>query len=550
MLRTTADPPARHTKTLTIPLSPLVVVVCRYDEHHQCTDYSSTEPGLVNGGTIVNGVYQTNRIVTAYVQNVGHSGAFGTETGPHSASPNDTHNASKMCEDEDSVRVYHSREEMGGHHCKILDTSDTDTCTCKCNSLFRGAYNPKNQTLFDHTIAPPADAPTPGPTSWPTKAPTPACVPGRYTVGGAAGVCEHCPHGQISFQYNQADCLACGNGQFAVAPATFCTNCAPGQYHQTSAQACKTCDKGQFAAAHAQVECLHCPAGQYQDEDVYDKCEDCPLCDSTGTSQCVDTAGSADYTCECNPGFDGDACANNIDECRGGYIGAILALFNNPCHNGGTCTDAVNGFSCSCSGGHTGSECEIDCSGAAHGGATLDCTGTCNGDATADCEGTCNGGAAVDCAGVCSGSAFDEGCGCAVACCTQPIDCLGVCGGSASPDCHGACNGAGVSDACGVCDGDSSSCCALGCDGVYCSGAVYDACSVCDGDGSSCAPDCAGTPGGSATMLACGCNDATSCDYGCGPNNGINDGCGCGVTDRYAECQCTDCSNGGSTGGR
>lgn len=46
------------------------------------------------------------------------------------------------------------------------------------------------------------------------------------------------------------------------------------------------------------------------------------------------------YTCFCKPGYHGDACANEIDECR-----------SNPCFNGGACTDLINGYNCTCQPG-------------------------------------------------------------------------------------------------------------------------------------------------------------------------------------------------------
>ena len=39
---------------------------------------------------------------------------------------------------------------------------------------------------------------------------------------------------------------------------------------------------------------------------------------------------------------------SDIDDCTG-----------KPCQNGGTCTDGVNGFTCKCATGYTGTKCEI-----------------------------------------------------------------------------------------------------------------------------------------------------------------------------------------------
>ena len=44
--------------------------------------------------------------------------------------------------------------------------------------------------------------------------------------------------------------------------------------------------------------------------------------------------------------FRRDFCVAAINECS-----------PNPCKNGGTCTDLVNGFSCSCVAGYTADDC-------------------------------------------------------------------------------------------------------------------------------------------------------------------------------------------------
>lgn len=70
-------------------------------------------------------------------------------------------------------------------------------------------------------------------------------------------------------------------------------------------------------------------------------CEDAP-CDP---DPCVNGTCSADQ-CECDPGWEGDVCDVDIDDCA-----------DDPCLNGGTCTDEVDGFSCECATGWEGDDC-------------------------------------------------------------------------------------------------------------------------------------------------------------------------------------------------
>ena len=54
------------------------------------------------------------------------------------------------------------------------------------------------------------------------------------------------------------------------------------------------------------------------------------------------------FDCECDPGYEntaGNDC-EDINECD-----------PNPCKNGGSCTDLINGFNCTCPG-YTGDTCE------------------------------------------------------------------------------------------------------------------------------------------------------------------------------------------------
>ncbi|KAH3805753.1 hypothetical protein DPMN_134060 [Dreissena polymorpha] len=66
-------------------------------------------------------------------------------------------------------------------------------------------------------------------------------------------------------------------------------------------------------------------------------------CHNGGT--CSD--GVNRYTCTCAAGFSGKNCQTNIDECA-----------SSPCLHGGTCSDGVNAYNCTCPAGFSGWKCE------------------------------------------------------------------------------------------------------------------------------------------------------------------------------------------------
>jgi Notch-like protein len=145
-------------------------VLCKW-ENHDCTDYTATEPGIVNGGTLNTAggnVYHTNKIASAYVRNVGMENV-GTEVSfSPTVNQEDTHDYSLMCNNEQTVRVHHDKDEplssreiagalSTGHHCKNVGGTYVGgvytggICQCRCHSKFHNGYNPKSSDLFAYS---------------------------------------------------------------------------------------------------------------------------------------------------------------------------------------------------------------------------------------------------------------------------------------------------------------------------------------------------------------------------------------------------------------
>ena len=114
---------------------------------------------------------------------------------------------------------------------------------------------------------------------------------------------------------------------------------------------------------------------------VIDDCESSP-CQNGGT--CID--GIDSYTCTCKPGYNGHDCETSKVEHKSKVIFDFIFLYHkkinwiivgtifkrniftsidinncetNPCQNGGTCTDGINDYSCKCTTGWEGDNCEI-----------------------------------------------------------------------------------------------------------------------------------------------------------------------------------------------
>jgi hypothetical protein len=111
---------------------------------------------------------------------------------------------------------------------------------------------------------------------------------------------------------------------------------------------------------------------------------------------------------------------------------------------------------------------------------------------------------------------------------------------ASSPDCHGEPNGAGEVLACGCDDADSCN----DCHGVP-NGNGEDLACGCD-DADSC-NDCHGVPNGAGEDLACGCDDAESCLDCNGVPNGAGEDLACGCDDDESCRGCDGIPNSGLT---
>jgi hypothetical protein len=80
-------------------------------------------------------------------------------------------------------------------------------------------------------------------TAAPTSAPTISCPAGKH--------------------YNDGQCAACLDGQFAPAGSASCIACSPGTYIETTGEACLVCDHGQYAATSGSTSCIACSVGRY-----------------------------------------------------------------------------------------------------------------------------------------------------------------------------------------------------------------------------------------------------------------------------------------------
>ncbi|KAI1308976.1 Neurogenic locus protein delta [Halotydeus destructor] len=111
-----------------------------------------------------------------------------------------------------------------------------------------------------------------------------------------------------------------------------------------------------------------CPPGDFDEKNNCERYQGCHQgpCKNNGHCSSPGPMGTGSYQCTCRPGFVGNNCEVDLDDCQGVT-----------CHNGGTCRDGPNDFRCQCPPGFAGRNCEarVDmCRGypCANGGTCLD----------------------------------------------------------------------------------------------------------------------------------------------------------------------------------
>ncbi|XP_037950728.1 protein crumbs isoform X2 [Teleopsis dalmanni] len=105
------------------------------------------------------------------------------------------------------------------------------------------------------------------------------------------------------------------------------------------------CKNNGYCSSPSEEYSCTCQPG-YEGDDCGVDIDECLTAICENNSTCIDKV--ADYFCDCLPGYDGRNCENNIDECA-----------SHPCYNNGNCTDLIADFRCDCPEEYAGPQCDV-----------------------------------------------------------------------------------------------------------------------------------------------------------------------------------------------
>jgi len=180
---------------------------------------------------------------------------------------------------------------------------------------------------------------------------------GLYT---ANGLCNYNSNGMDWEQYMNENCAkSCGicteskcqpnpcvHGTCTDGVNSYTCQCSTGYRGDNCDKACQDLDED-CGYWKDNGECQL--SQRWMNENCARSCGICTDIDDCQPNPCVHgtcTDGWNNYTCQCSPGYRGDNCDEDIDECQ-----------PNPCVHG-ICSDGVNSYTCQCSSGYKGDNCD------------------------------------------------------------------------------------------------------------------------------------------------------------------------------------------------